>query len=111
MQHASPSPTARRTAATLHAKRPPVPDWRQAADAQSYAPAAPWSDDLLSQFGLRMAHHGMSISRAQMRGSPAYALQQLVHARALGDDVLDLLVAQLFRCFEAHRSGVHTPTH
>jgi hypothetical protein len=71
----------------------------------------PWSDELLSQFGLRMASHGMSISRTQMRSSPGYALQQLAHARALGDDTLDLLVCQLFRCFEAHQSGVHPPSH
>lgn len=71
----------------------------------------PWSDELLSQFGLRMASHGMSISRVQMRSSPGYALQQMAHARALGDDTLELLVVQLFRCYEAHQSGVHTPSH
>jgi hypothetical protein len=73
--------------------------------------ALPWSDELLSQFGLRMASHGMSISRAQMRSSPGYALQQLSHARALGDATLDLLADQLFRIYEAHQSGVHTPSH
>ena len=73
--------------------------------------ALPWSDELLSQFGLRMASHGMSISRAQMRSSPGYALQQLSHARALGDLTLDLLVDQLFRSYEAHQSGVRSPSH
>lgn len=71
----------------------------------------PWPDELLSQFGLRMASHGMSISRTQMRYSPGYALQQLAHARALSDATLELLVVQLFRCYEAHQSGVHTPSH
>jgi len=73
--------------------------------------ALPWPDGLLSQFGLRMASHGMSISRAQMRSSPGYALQQLSHARALGDATLNLLVDQLFRSYEAHQSGVHPPSH
>ena len=71
----------------------------------------PWPDELLGQFGLRMASHGMSISRTQMRGSAGYALQQMAHARALGDATLELLVVQLFRCYEAHQSGVHPPSH
>jgi hypothetical protein len=78
---------------------------------REHALAVPWSEELLSQFSLRMASHGMSISRTHMLGNPGYALQQLAHARALGDATLDLLVGQLFRCYEAHQSGVHTPSH
>jgi hypothetical protein len=75
------------------------------------ARALPWPDDLLSQFGLRMASHGMSISRTQMQASPGYALEQLAHARALDDDRLQLLVVQMFRQFEAHQSGVPFASH
>lgn len=71
----------------------------------------PWSDDLLSQFGLRMARHGMSISSTQMRASPLYAMQQLAHARAISDDTLQLLAAQMFQRFESHRSGVALASH
>jgi hypothetical protein len=75
------------------------------------AHALPWSDDLLSQFGLRMASHGMSISRTQMQASPGYALEQLAHARALDDDLLQLLVVRMFRLFESHQSGVPLASH
>lgn len=75
------------------------------------AQALPWSADLLSQFGLRMASHGMSISRTQMQSNPGYALQQLAHARALDDDHLQLLVVQMFRLFESHQSGVPLASH
>jgi len=71
----------------------------------------PWSEDLLSQFGLRMASHGMSISSTQMRASPRYAMQQLAHARAINDDRLQLLAARMFHLFESHRSGVPRASH
>lgn len=71
----------------------------------------PWSDELLNQFGLRMAGHGMSISSTQMRASPRYAMQQLAHARAINDDRLQLLAARMFHLFESHRSGVLLASH
>jgi hypothetical protein len=71
----------------------------------------PWPEDLLGLFSLRMAGHGMSISRVHMLGNPGYALQQLAHARAMGDDTLGILAGQLFRFYEAHQSGVHTASH
>lgn len=71
----------------------------------------PWSNELLSQFGLCMASHGMSISSTQMRVSPRYAMQQLAHARAINDDRLQLLATQMFQLFESHRSGVPRASH
>ncbi len=71
----------------------------------------PWPEDLLGLFSLRMAGHGMSISRVHMLGNPGYALQQLAHARAMGDDTLGILASQLFRFYEAHQSGVYTASH
>lgn len=71
----------------------------------------PWPEGLLGQFSLRMARHGMSISSTHMQGNPGYALQQLAHARAMGDDTLALLAGQLFRFYESHQSGLSTPSH
>jgi hypothetical protein len=50
--------------------------------ARAHVLVVSWPQELLSQFGLRMAGHGMSISRTHMLGNPRYALQRLVHARA-----------------------------
>lgn len=114
MEHASPCKTARREPVSVDTLLTPG-DTRfgnqGTASAREQALAVPWPEELLSQFALRMAGHGMSISRTHMRGNPRYALQQLAHARALGDDTLNLLVGQLFRCFEAHQSGVGAPSH
>lgn len=68
--------------------------------------AMPWPQDLLVAFSLRMASHGMSISRALMLCDRRYALQQLVHAHSLDDEALHVLAVQLFRHFEARRSGL-----
>jgi hypothetical protein len=113
MEHASPSKTARCEPMAVDTLRiqGDTGSCGQGLGARGHVLAVPWPEELLSQFGLRMAGHGMSISRTHMLGNPRYALQQLVHARALGDDTLDLLVGQLFRCFEAHQSGVCTPPH
>lgn len=104
---ASPRPTDQRTPSPRREFAAP------AAETLSHGPAGalPWPDDLLSQFGLRMASHGMSISSAQMRANPGYALQQLAHARAMDDDTLQLLAMQMFRLFESHRSGVLMARH
>lgn len=68
--------------------------------------AMPWPQDLLVAFSLRMGSHGMSISRALMLCDRRYALQQLVHAHSLDDEALHVLAVQLFRHFEARRSGL-----
>lgn len=65
----------------------------------------PWSQDQLVAFSLRMAAHGMSISRSLMLCDRRYALQQLVHAHSLDDAALRVLAVQLFRHFEARRAG------
>jgi hypothetical protein len=82
-----------------------------AAGRHEHPPGVPWPEDLLGLFSLRMARHGMSISRIHMLGNPGYALQQLAHARAMGDDTLGMLASQLFRFYESHQSGVHTAPH
>lgn len=82
-----------------------APRWRE------HQLVLPWPEELLSQFSLRMATHGMSISRTHMLGNPGYALQQLVHARAMGDDTLAMLSGQLFRIYQSHQSGVSLAAH
>jgi hypothetical protein len=82
-----------------------TPRWRE------HQLVLPWPEELLSQFSLRMASHGMSISRTHMLGNPGYALQQLVHARAMGDDTLLMLASQLFRFYQSHQSGVAVTAH
>lgn len=69
-------------------------------------PALPWPTDLLDAFSLRMAGHGMSISRPLMLSDKCYALQQLVHGQNLDDETLRLLSVQLFRHFQARQSGL-----
>jgi hypothetical protein len=81
------------------------PRWRE------HQLVLPWPEDMLSQFSLRMASHGMSISRTHMLGNPGYALQQLAHARAMGDAALLLLVNQLFHIYQSHQSGVAVTAH
>lgn len=71
-------------------------------------PALPWPVELLDAFSLRMAGHGMSISRPLMLSDKCYALQQLVHGQTLGDDTLRLMSIQLFRHFESRQSGLPT---
>ena len=62
--------------------------------------------DLMEAFSLRMASHGMSISRPLMLSDKCYALQQLVHGQNLDDETLRLLSVQLFRHFQARQSGL-----
>lgn len=68
--------------------------------------ALPWPRELLETFTLRMASHGMCVSRALMLCDRRYALEQLAHAHNLADDTLHLMVEQLFRHFEARQSGI-----
>ncbi len=73
-------------------------------------PALPWPLDMLEDFSLRMAGHGLSISRPLMLSDRCYALQQLVSAQTLGDETLRTLSTQLFRHFEMRQSGIR-PLH
>lgn len=73
---------------------------------QEREPAMPWPNELLEAFSLRMAGHGMSISRPLMLSDKCYALQQLVHGQNLDDETLRLLSVQLFRHFQARQSGL-----
>ena len=82
-----------------------APRWRE------HQLVLPWPELLLEQFSLRMASHGMSISRTHMQGNPGYALQQLAHARAMGDDTLTLLSGQLFMFYQSHQSGLSVTAH
>lgn len=66
----------------------------------------PWPPELLEAFSLRMAGHGMCVSRALMVCDRRYALQQLSDAHNLGDDTLRLMAVQLFRHFESSQSGI-----
>lgn len=53
----------------------------------------------------------MSISRIDMTVDASYALQQLAHARDMGDPTLALVADRLLRCFEAHQSGLPWKAH
>lgn len=76
------------------------PSWRERQLAIA------WPEDLLENFGLRMAAHGMCISRTLMLCDRRYALQQLVHGQNLNDEGLRALSTVLFRHFEPQRAGV-----
>lgn len=84
-------------------------DRRWAAAPQTWRErelALPWPPELLECFALRMAQHGMCVSRALMTCDRRYALQQLKDAHDLADDALRLMAVQLFRHFEARQSGI-----
>ncbi len=70
--------------------------------------AMPWPPELLEDFTLRMAGHGMCVSRALMMCDRRYALQQLKDAHNLADDTLRAMAVQLFRHFEARQSGIRS---
>lgn len=70
--------------------------------------ALPWPPELLQGFTLRMASHGMSVSRALMMCDRRYALRQLLDAHNLADETLRLMAVQLFRHFEARQSGIRS---
>lgn len=80
------------------AQRQPV--WRERETA------LPWPWEMLEAFSLRMASHGMSISRPLMLSDKRYALEQLVHAQTLCDETLRLMSLELFRHFEARQAGI-----
>jgi hypothetical protein len=88
-----------------------APDGLDVVGQRQAALLLPWPNDLLTLFSLRMAGHGMSISRIDMQCDPRYALKQLLDAREMGDATLALIAEQLFRCFEVHQSGLSAQTH
>ena len=84
-------------------------DQRWAAAPQSWRErelALPWPPELLEAFALRMAAHGMCVSRALMMCDRRYALQQLKDAHDLADDTLRGMAVQLFRHYESRQSGI-----
>ena len=93
---------------SLHSAAPVARDAAGRSHRQTFAP---WPDELLTAFSLRMSSRGMSISRVAMQSDARYALQQLRDARHMGDATLALLADELFRCFEAHQSGLSDRRH
>jgi hypothetical protein len=73
--------------------------------------ALPWNEALLHVFCLRMASHGMSVSRTLMMCDRRYALQQLDHAHNMADDVLRSMAVSLFRQCEGRISDLESPVH
>jgi hypothetical protein len=80
--------------------------WAQREAAPREADVAmDWPEDLLLPFSLRMAVHGMNISRVSMLSDGRYALQQLMFAQSLQDTRLQNLAAKLMLHFEARQNG------
>lgn len=87
-----------RTAACAPANAARRLDWSAGAARlhdQARGLAGQGLEELLAQFSLRMACHGMSISRTHMRCDPGYAQQQLGHALGMDDPCLRALAARL----------------
>jgi hypothetical protein len=87
----------------------PTPAAPLATDANPFGPAAlgdAGDASLLERFVWRMGHHGMSVSRRLMIVDPAYAVQQMAHARQLRDAELDGMALALFARFQRERSGL-----
>jgi hypothetical protein len=104
--HPEPSPTTHREAELplmalgdeRWARRRPF--WRERELALA------WPLDLLENFSLRMASHGMCISRALMMCDRRYAVEQLTHAKSIEDPWLYDLATQLFTHYEARPAGI-----
>lgn len=95
-----PTPLASQIAQGDHRWEQRQPVWRERELA------LPWPLEMLDAFSLRMASHGMSISRALMLSDKRYALEQLLHAQTLCDEPLRLMSVQLFRHFVARQAGI-----
>lgn len=65
-----------------------------------------WTADVLGDFSLRMANHGLSVSSSMMGRDPGYALEQLHHANGLPDDGLRRLADEMARAFARRQGGV-----
>lgn len=72
--------------------------------------AMDWPEDVLMSFGLRMAGHGLSISRTLMLCDRRYAMQQLMFAHSFQDKRLQQLAAKLLFHFE-ERQICRPPLH
>jgi hypothetical protein len=82
--------------------QPPTVRPLPAAMERLQVAAEGWSQDVLGDFSLRMASHGLSVSSTLMRRDPGYALEQLHHAHSLRDDGLSRLAEAMAREFQ-HR--------
>lgn len=80
------------------APRPPV--WREREISLH------WPLEWLEAFSLRVASHGLSVSRALMLSDKRCALKQPVHAQTLCDETSRLISMRLFRHFEARQVGI-----
>lgn len=67
--------------------------------------AMEWPEDLMLSFSLRMAVHGVKVSRTLMVCDRRYAMQQLMFAHSLQDTRLQKLAAQLLFHFEERQIG------
>jgi hypothetical protein len=80
--------------------------WEKRAATQRESDVAmEWPEDVLLSFSLRMAVHGMSISRNLMTCDRRYAMQQLMFAQSIPDTRLQKLAAQLMVHFEERQAG------
>jgi hypothetical protein len=87
----------------------PTPATPNAHTLNPFGPADPGAvgdASLLERFVWRMGHHGMSVSLRLMIVDPAYAVQQMAHARQLHDAELDGMALALFARFQRERSGL-----
>lgn len=87
----------------------PTPAAPNATALNAFGPTAPGAAgdiSLLERFVWRMGHHGMSVSMRLMIVDPAYAVQQMAHARQLHDAELDGMALALFARFQRERSGL-----
>lgn len=87
--------------------------WAQRSSTQRESDVAmDWPEDVLLSFSLRMAGHGMSVSRTLMLCDRRYAMQQLMFAHSLPDTRLQKLAAQLlFHLEERQGMGERSAFH
>lgn len=77
-------------------------DLQAGDDSPRYCPTR-----LLASFALLMAGHGRCVNTDMMLGDREYAMWQLACARAMDDDELEAVVAQLFAYFDdAQHTGM-----
>lgn len=79
------------------ATQPPSVQALPASMARLMDGAGDWNEDVLGDFSLRMANHGLSVSSTMMRHDPRYALEQVRHAHSLPDDGLRHLAEAVAR--------------
>lgn len=64
-------------------------------------PEGYWPGQFLHAFTLQMAAHGHCVSASMMLGDDGYAMEQLAHARRMGDETLRDLAQELVDFFKA----------